>query len=129
MNLNYIELFAGCGGMSLGLEASGFELCFANEFSPMAGETFAFNLLGENLRECKDWRKTIWIRSLYENGNIKRLSEDPRDYQKSKKREFYEKNSLHGKLIIGDIQELITNNILLVNVSEGWILRQIVLLG
>jgi DNA (cytosine-5)-methyltransferase 1 len=43
--LKHIELFAGCGGMSLGLGKAGFELLFANEISPMAGETFAFNLL------------------------------------------------------------------------------------
>ena len=41
----HIELFAGCGGMSLGLDAAGFELLFANELSPMAGETFAYNIL------------------------------------------------------------------------------------
>jgi DNA (cytosine-5)-methyltransferase 1 len=42
-SLKHIELFAGCGGMTLGLEAAGFELYFANELSPMAGETFAYN--------------------------------------------------------------------------------------
>ena len=41
--LNYIELFAGCGGLSLGLEASGNNLVIANELSPMAAETFAYN--------------------------------------------------------------------------------------
>lgn len=44
--LNYIELFAGCGGLSVGLESEGFDLVFANELSPMAAETYAFNLLG-----------------------------------------------------------------------------------
>ena len=47
----HIELFAGCGGMSLGLETAGFELFFANELSPMAGETFAYNILNEDLQE------------------------------------------------------------------------------
>lgn len=42
----YVELFAGCGGLSLGLESAGWELEFANELSPMAAETFAYNLLG-----------------------------------------------------------------------------------
>ena len=94
MSLNYIELFAGCGGMSLGLDASGFKLHFANEISPMAGETFSFNILGENLRDSKNWGKTLWIRSKYEKGNIKRFSEDPRYYHKGKKREFYEEKEL-----------------------------------
>lgn len=42
---SYIELFAGCGGMSLGLEAAGFQRILANEISPMAAETFAYNLV------------------------------------------------------------------------------------
>ena len=50
-NLKHIELFAGCGGMSLGLEAAGFDLFMANELSPMAGETFAYNLIGEDLQD------------------------------------------------------------------------------
>ena len=49
--MNHIELFAGCGGLSLGLESVGFELTLANELSPMAGETFAFNFLKEDLAE------------------------------------------------------------------------------
>ncbi len=44
MNLKFIELFAGCGGLSLGLEASGCELYFANEYSLMAGETITYNI-------------------------------------------------------------------------------------
>ena len=42
---NYVELFSGCGGMSLGLESAGFTRLLANEISPMAAETFAFNLV------------------------------------------------------------------------------------
>ena len=49
--LRSIELFAGCGGMSLGFHSENYELVFANELSPMAAETFAFNLLNEDLRE------------------------------------------------------------------------------
>lgn len=49
--MNHIELFAGCGGLSLGLESEGFDLLLANELSPMAGETFAYNHLGLNLAE------------------------------------------------------------------------------
>ena len=43
--MKYIELFAGCGGLSVGLESLYYEMVFANELSPMAGETFAYNLL------------------------------------------------------------------------------------
>jgi DNA (cytosine-5)-methyltransferase 1 len=48
---SHIELFAGCGGMSLGLTAAGFRLVLANELSPMAAETFAFNILGVTFAE------------------------------------------------------------------------------
>ena len=47
--MNHIELFAGCGGLSLGLETAGFELVMANELSPMASETFAYNILNAEL--------------------------------------------------------------------------------
>ena len=43
--MKHIELFAGCGELSLGLESAGFELLLANELSPMATETFAPNRL------------------------------------------------------------------------------------
>ena len=47
--MNHIELFAGCGGLSLGLESAGFNLLMANELSPMAAETFARNHLKADL--------------------------------------------------------------------------------
>jgi DNA (cytosine-5)-methyltransferase 1 len=40
----FVDLFAGCGGLALGLESAGFNRIFANEISPMAAETYAFNL-------------------------------------------------------------------------------------
>ncbi len=43
--MNYIELFAGCGGLSLGLKANGFNLVFANELGEMAAKTFSNNLI------------------------------------------------------------------------------------
>ncbi len=49
---SYVELFAGCGGMSLGLENAGFMRLMANELSPMAAETFAYNLV-EGARDGK----------------------------------------------------------------------------
>lgn len=41
----YIDLFAGCGGLSLGLESEGGELVLAVERSDMAAETFYHNLV------------------------------------------------------------------------------------
>ena len=78
--MNHIELFAGCGGLSLGLEKQGFKLLLANELSPMAAETFAFNILKVNLQKealsKKD--KIYWLRSEFGRGQPgKRLRENP----------------------------------------------------
>jgi len=43
--LRTIDLFAGCGGMSLGLHQAGHRLVFAVEKDPMAFETFETNFL------------------------------------------------------------------------------------
>lgn len=45
---NYIDLFSGCGGLSLGLETEGARLVFAVEKSPMAAETFFKNLIEQD---------------------------------------------------------------------------------
>ncbi|NGM60478.1 DNA cytosine methyltransferase [Sphingobacterium sp. SGG-5] len=111
--LKHIELFAGCGGMSLGLEKAGFELYFANELSPMAGETFAYNMLGEDLdnlsRQKTPSAKVKWIKSQYPQEElIRRLRENP--FQAAEKGEFSDLVSLEdikGKLLIGDIDNLL----------------------
>lgn len=43
--LNYIDLFAGCGGLSLGLHNAGWKGLFAIEKSPDAFETLEYNLI------------------------------------------------------------------------------------
>jgi len=43
--LNYIDIFAGCGGLSLGLHQAGWNGLFAIEKSPMAFETLKHNLI------------------------------------------------------------------------------------
>lgn len=78
--MNHIELFAGCGGLSLGLESEGFELVVANELSPMAAETFAFNHLGLNLEDngINEGDKVFWISSEHKRSESKaRLRENP----------------------------------------------------
>lgn len=111
--MKYVELFAGCGGLSLGLESVGYNLVFANELSPMAGETYAYNLLGEDLTkipkgECS--KSVKWISSNFESTCLKeRLRENPQTFP-----QFHENNSdlssslknLHGKLLLGSIIEL-----------------------
>jgi DNA (cytosine-5)-methyltransferase 1 len=110
--LNHIELFSGCGGLSLGLEQAGFELIFANELSPMAGETFAYNLLGEDLdnlaKKDKKSDKAYWISSQF-NDLSRRLRENPFEYPElgSGVTDIPDNQSLlKGKLLVGNIIHL-----------------------
>lgn len=45
---NYIDLFAGCGGLSLGLHNAGWRGLFAIEKSPDAFKTLKYNLIDKN---------------------------------------------------------------------------------
>ncbi|MDE1860017.1 MAG: DNA cytosine methyltransferase, partial [Candidatus Micrarchaeota archaeon] len=51
--LRYIDIFAGCGGMSLGLYESGWRGMFAIEKNSMAFETLRHNLIGK--KQHFDW--------------------------------------------------------------------------
>ncbi len=51
----YIDLFAGCGGLSLGLHNSGWQGLFAVEKSPDAFETLKYNLI--NHKQHFNWPK------------------------------------------------------------------------
>lgn len=55
-DLTYVDLFAGCGGLSLGLEKAGFSLELAVEKSDMAAETFYHNFI-EPITSQTDWVK------------------------------------------------------------------------
>lgn len=51
-----IDLFAGCGGLSLGLHLSGWKGLFAVEKSPHAFETLKYNLIDKlNHFDWSDW--------------------------------------------------------------------------
>ena len=86
--MKYVELFAGCGGLSLGLKSTGGKMLLANELSPMASETFAFNLLGESLASMAKSKSlpekplfTKWLSSNYELKDLAaRLSENPHEF-------------------------------------------------
>lgn len=111
--LKHIELFAGCGGMSLGLDASGFELYFANELSPMAGETFSYNIMSEDLTGLSEKNmqaeKVLWIKSNFEKTNLKsRLRENPFTFEKGKYSDLNSTTDFNGKLLIGNIDLLLT---------------------
>jgi len=110
--MKYIELFAGCGGLSLGLESVGFELLFANELSPMASETYAFNLLHEDLSapDITKAKKVLWITSNFTKKEIaKRLRENPQTfpkYDKGRSDLSTDPENLDGCLLVGSIIEL-----------------------
>jgi len=108
----HIELFAGCGGMSLGLDAAGFELYFANELSPMAGETFAYNILDENLQDkaemMEESLKVRWIKSKFPNNNLTdRLRENPLTARDGAFSDIKTIKDIRNKLLIGDIDQLL----------------------
>jgi DNA (cytosine-5)-methyltransferase 1 len=76
--MNHIELFAGCGGLCLGLETAGFDLIMANELSPMASETFARNILNADLTEQSNIAKVLWLSSSHQRKDIQnRFRENP----------------------------------------------------
>ncbi|MEP5764947.1 MAG: DNA (cytosine-5-)-methyltransferase [Halieaceae bacterium] len=112
----HIELFAGCGGLCLGLESEGLKLLFANELSPMAGETFAYNILGEDLKLLSQnsppvsAKHTIWLNSRFRSDAVKkRLNENPQDPPLSSERHDERPLSAIGlskKLVIGSIVDL-----------------------
>ncbi|EOB3677324.1 TPA: DNA cytosine methyltransferase [Vibrio vulnificus] len=111
--MNHIELFAGCGGLSLGLKHCGYELTMANELSPMAAESFAYNFLNENLEELARQEKvatnTLWINSKFASLK-KRLRENPfhfPEYDDCQGHSDLPKDwsALNGKLVVGSIVE------------------------
>lgn len=113
--MHYIELFAGCGGLSLGLKSVGFNLVIANELSPMAAESYAFNFFNDNLSEeatkkTPTLKKTLWLSSKFPIQDLKsRLREDPRDFPVIGKGHCDIKgdgSNLSGNLIVGSIVQL-----------------------
>ncbi len=113
--MNYIELFAGCGGLSVGLKSAGFDLVMANELSPMAAETYAFNFFKEDLQSQADLlrpklKKTLWLSSRYALADLKlRLRENPRTYPalgEGITDVVSDGSNLKGSLLVGSIVDL-----------------------
>lgn len=57
----FIDLFAGCGGLSLGLSLAGLEGRFAIERDPMAFETFSANFLGDRKVPITKFSWPSWL--------------------------------------------------------------------
>jgi len=71
--MNYIDLFAGCGGLSLGLYNSGWRGLFAIEKSPDAFETLKYNLIeSKNHFDWPEWlpKKELEINSVLKEYNL-----------------------------------------------------------
>lgn len=57
-SFSYVDLFAGCGGLSLGLESQGGHLLLAVERSEMAAETFFHNLV-RPISSKSEWQQYV----------------------------------------------------------------------
>lgn len=72
--LNYIDIFAGCGGLSLGLYNAGWKGLFAIEKNPMAFETLRYNLI-ENKKHFT-WPSWLPVQNLDINDVLIKYRED-----------------------------------------------------
>ena len=79
-NLTSIDLFAGCGGLSLGLEQAGFETIFVNELNPDAMDSFLINR--QNNPYLKDPANRLY--------DLVELTQDPEALQRLRKRLHHE---------------------------------------
>jgi DNA (cytosine-5)-methyltransferase 1 len=66
--MKIIDLFCGCGGMSLGFELAGFETVVACERDLWAGDTYALNhsqtkLVRQDIREIENWSALLPVNS------------------------------------------------------------------
>lgn len=57
----FVDLFSGCGGLSLGLSMAGLEGVFAIERDPMAFDTFKANFLSEQPKPIKFFSWPDWL--------------------------------------------------------------------
>jgi DNA (cytosine-5)-methyltransferase 1 len=109
--MNHIELFAGCGGLSLGLEQTGFVRVLANELSPMAAETFSYNFLNEDLEEIAVQKgqpvNVKWLKSDFSDLKS-RLRENPFTISggSSDFDNLDNYQNLQGNLLVGSIVDL-----------------------
>lgn len=98
-DFNFIDLFAGAGGLSLGLEQAGFNLVFANEINKTCVETYLYNrnlskdqmcigdinTLLENMDDYKELFKDVALVcggppcQGFSMANRQRLIDDPRN--------------------------------------------------
>lgn len=57
--MNYIDLFSGCGGLSLGLKKSGLNLTLAIEKSDLAARTYCYNFINPKAQNDIWWNEYL----------------------------------------------------------------------
>ena len=107
--LTYAELFAGCGGLSLGLEAAGFHRVFANELSPIAAQTYVHNLY------CNpsDKEDEVFVRICdrkKRNDDPSKWEDDPRKYFDDPVSTAFSNHlqDMHGTMFVGGVDQFIS---------------------
>ena len=93
--LSYIDIFAGCGGLSLGLHNAGWQGLFAIEKSPDAFKTLEYNLI----KKVNHFSWPNWLPQTHHDINI---------VLKQYKQEF------KGKLILSQEDHLVRGSLWLV---------------
>ncbi|WP_166870846.1 DNA cytosine methyltransferase [Salinibacterium sp. ZJ450] len=88
--MKYVDLFAGCGGLSLGVERAGFELALAVEKSDMAARTYFHNFIGD-AADPIEWER-------YVNGSVE--------------------DQVEQRVLVRELAALLNNEDLLQRVSE-----------
>ena len=98
-NYTFVDLFAGCGGLSVGMEQAGFTPCFVNEIIDTYCETYKFNHklsseqyyvgdINELNKHLDDYKKYIKNPTLvcggppcqgFSTANRQRIIDDPRN--------------------------------------------------
>ena len=78
-----IDLFSGCGGLSLGLEMAGFSLELAVEKSPMAAETYYHNFINK-INSENEWSLYL-TNDIEEQAKHKLVVDDIKNVVNSKK--------------------------------------------
>lgn len=102
----FAELFAGCGGMSLGIESEGFHRIFSNELSPMPAATYAYNLVHKKRPSTKN--SDDWYTRLYKLNKGESLKADPALYadKKVSVSAIKKLKEFDGEMFVGGIHQL-----------------------
>lgn len=102
----FAELFAGCGGMSLGIESEGFRRIFSNELSPMPAATYAYNLVHKKRPLTENSEN--WYTRLYELNNEESPKANPALYANKEisPSAIKKLKKFDGEMFVGGVHQL-----------------------